>query len=266
MLIALATYKFLTTGQLLVLGIMSERANLNKQISELRLWRNPLIGSVTFGVHPTFWKLESVHYLTQHGVNLISERMDADAVIRHPKTGTVLFGQDYFHRISTIDVHIAMKEQSAWKGFELLFFLTYFDQVTSGKKNGYRAESSIKISENEYLIADGIAMLQTPKRKELYAIEVFNGNNTNRVHLSLLQHLKALSVGQPSKQFKLNYGSRVLCVFETESNMRSVMKRLNEDERFKKSKPYFLFNTLEEMKTNIFDGWLLFGGEKVNLF
>jgi hypothetical protein len=54
MLISLATYKFLTTGQLLVLGIMSERANLNKQISELRLWRNPLIGSVTFGVHPTF--------------------------------------------------------------------------------------------------------------------------------------------------------------------------------------------------------------------
>lgn len=54
MLIELATYKFLTTGQLLVLGIMSERANLNKQISELRLWRNPLIGSVTFGVHPTF--------------------------------------------------------------------------------------------------------------------------------------------------------------------------------------------------------------------
>jgi hypothetical protein len=54
MLIALATYKFLTTGQLLTLGIMSERANLNKQISELRLWRNPLIGSVTFGVHPTF--------------------------------------------------------------------------------------------------------------------------------------------------------------------------------------------------------------------
>jgi hypothetical protein len=54
MLISLATYKFLTTGQLLVLGIMSERANLNKQISELRLWKNPLIGSVTFGVHPTF--------------------------------------------------------------------------------------------------------------------------------------------------------------------------------------------------------------------
>ena len=109
-------------------------------------------------------------------------------------------------------------------------------------------------------------MLQTPKRKELYAIEVFNGNNTNRVHLSLLQHLKALSVGEPSKQFKLNYGSRVLCIFETENNMRSVMKRLQEDERFKKSKPYFLFKTLEEVKIDVFKDWLLFGGEKVGLF
>lgn len=109
-------------------------------------------------------------------------------------------------------------------------------------------------------------MLQTPKRKELYAIEVFNGNNTNRVHASLLQHLKALSFGQPSKQFKLNYGSRVLCVFETENNMVSVMKRLQEDGCFKKSKPYFLFKTLEQVKSNVFEDWLLMGGEKENLF
>lgn len=116
------------------------------------------------------------------------------------------------------------------------------------------------------MIADGIAMLQTPKRKELYAIEVFNGNNTSRVHASLLQHLKALSVGQPSKTFKLNYGSRVLCIFETENNMSSVMKKLQEDSRFKKSKPYFLFQTLEEVKVNVFEEWWLFNGEKVRLF
>lgn len=96
-------------------------------------------------------------------------------------------------------------------------------------------------------------MLQTPKRKELYAIEVFNGNNTSRVHLSLLQHLKALSVGEPSKMFKLQYGSRVLCIFESKNNMISVMKRLQEDERFKKSKPYFLFKTLEEMKADVLE-------------
>lgn len=48
----LARYKFLTTGQMLELGIMTDRANLNKQILELRYWKNPLVGSATFGVHP----------------------------------------------------------------------------------------------------------------------------------------------------------------------------------------------------------------------
>ena len=48
--------------------------------------------------------------------------------------------------------------------------------------------------------------------------------------------------------------------------MVSVMKRLQEDERFKKSKPYFLFKTLEQVKIDVFKDWLLFGGEKVGLF
>ena len=146
MLHALATYKFLTTGQMLRLGIMTDRANVNKQISELRLRRNPLIGSVTFGVHPTFGKLESVHYLTIHGANLIKERSDLGDSIRFPKGNTVLFQQDYFHRISTVDVHIALKEQSSNNHWKLLFFLTYFDKVSTQKKRGYRAESTIPIS------------------------------------------------------------------------------------------------------------------------
>ena len=53
-MLSLARYKFLTTGQMLGLGIMSDRANLNKQILELRYWKNPLVGSATFGVHPKF--------------------------------------------------------------------------------------------------------------------------------------------------------------------------------------------------------------------
>ncbi len=86
------------------------------------------------------------------------------------------------------------------------------------------------------------------------------------MHASLLQHLKALSEGQPSKIFKLQYGSRVLCIFETENNLVNVMKRLQEDERFKNSKSYFLFKTLEEVKENVFEEWWLFDGEKVRLF
>lgn len=109
-------------------------------------------------------------------------------------------------------------------------------------------------------------MLQTPTRKELYAIEVYNGMNVHRVHQSLLQHLLALKDGQPSKQFELDYGSRILCVFELESCKTQMMKRLFGDERFASAKEYFLFKTLDEIKENVFEGWCLFDGTVVKLF
>lgn len=99
----------------------------------------------------------------------------------------------------------------------MLFFLTYFDKVSTGRKKGFRSETFIPFAENDYLIADAISMIETSERKELYAIEMYNGSDTNRVHQSLLQHLLALIDGQPIKTFGLDYGSRVLCVFELES-------------------------------------------------
>ena len=109
-------------------------------------------------------------------------------------------------------------------------------------------------------------MLQTPIRKELYAIEVFNGMNVQRVHTSLLQHLIALKEGQPSKQFGLEYGSRVLSVFELEACKTHTIKKLFEDERFAFAKNYFLFKTLEQLKENVFEEWELFDGTGVKLF
>lgn len=109
-------------------------------------------------------------------------------------------------------------------------------------------------------------MLQTQFRKELFAIEFYRGEDTSRVHKSLFHHLQALAEGQPSKLFRLNYGSRVLCIFESENNKLMVMKRLCEDERFNHAKSYFLFKTLDELKQEVFENWEVFDGEKVNLF
>ncbi len=263
---ALATFKFLTTEQLLHLQIMSDRANLNKQIAELRNRSKPLIGSITFGVHPKMGKLESVHYLTPHGVFLLQDYFGEDYFIRFPKGNNGLFQQDYFHRINTINVHIAFKDWAIDNGADLLFFRTYFDKLSSGKEKGYRAESAILIQGTEYLIADALCLLQTPTREELYAIEMYNGDDTHRVHGSLFAHLQALKNGQPSKQFGLNYGSRVLCVFEKENYKIQAMKRVMEDERFATAKSHFLFKSLEELSAESFFDWWLFDGTKTSLY
>lgn len=96
-------------------------------------------------------------------------------------------------------------------------------------------------------------MLQTQNRKELYAIEMYNGTDVNRVHQSLLQHLLALKDGQPSRQFELEYGSRVLCVFELETCKVQTMRRLKEDECFALAKEYILFKTLDEVKEDVYE-------------
>ena len=196
---------------------------------------------------------------------MIKERLAPNAKVRFPKGNTVLFLQDYFHRIATIDVQIALQERAFNHDVELLFFLTYFDKLSTGKRKGFRAETYIPFGDNQYLIADALCMLQTPMRKELYAIEMFNGLNVQRVHQSLEQHLLALKDGQPSKQFGLEYGSRVLCLFELETTKTQVMKRLNSDERFSSAKEYFLFKTLEELEGNVFEGWCLFDREILNI-
>ena len=267
-LLALARYKYLTAGQLLSLGIMSDRANLNKQIAELRLRKDPLVGSIAFGVHPAIGKLENVHFLKVHGAEIVKDYLRED-VVRFPKNEGQFYQKDYFHRMNTINVQIALHEGiSKNDGCEMLLFLTYFDKVSTGKKKGYRAESSIQVSENDYLIADALCMLQTPKRKELYAIEMYNGDDTSRVHKSLFHHLKALSVGQPSRMFGLDYGSRILCIFELEVYKQMAMKRLFEDENktFAEAKFHFLFKSLEEIGQNAVEDWWLFDGTQVKLF
>lgn len=41
--------------------------------------------------------------------------------------------------------------------------------------------------------------------------------------------------------------------------------QLLKDSLFKLSKPYFLFKTLRDVKVDVFEGWRLFGGERLSL-
>ena len=263
---ALATYKFLTTGQLLILKIMTDRANMNKQLAELKNRSRPLIGSITFGVHPTFGKLESIHYLTSHGVCLLLECYGEQFTVKYPKGSNQIFQQDYFHRINLITVQIELYSWASKNEVSVLLFRTYFDKLSSGKTKGFRAESAIEIHGDNYLIADALCLLKTKRREELYAIEMYNGDDTSRVHQSLFGHLQALKNGQPSRQFGLGYGSRVLCVFEKDIYKLKAMKRVAEDPRFVSSKVHFLFKSMEELQTDNFFDWWLFDGGKVGLF
>lgn len=91
-------------------------------------------------------------------------------------------------------------------------------------------------------------------------------DDTSRIHASLFGHLQALRNGQPSRQFGLDHGSRILSIFEKPAYKELVMQRLKEDPRFTSSKAHFLFKTMDEVKSGNLDQWELFDGTKIGLY
>ena len=108
-------------------------------------------------------------------------------------------------------------------------------------------------------------LIKNKQTEDHYCLEVYMDDDTSRIHNSLFGHLQALQNGQPSRQFELDYWSRVLCVFDKPVYMKQTMTRLQEDPRFASSKAHFLFKTMEEVKAGELDQWELFDGALVGI-
>lgn len=269
-LLSLAKYKFLTTSQMVRLGIATQRSNIATSLSKLKAMHKPFIEQMNFGFFPGKGRVENFYYLKPKAKKALIEEMDIEEEKINTPIGTsTMFSSDYFHRKYTIDCHIAIEMSAKENGCEVLFFDRYFDKIGSNRKGGLsRAKTKIDLENGRYLIADGIFMLQTPKQKELYCLEMYNGKDTGRTYKQLKQYIEALVLGSPSIKYNFDRGNRILCVFEHESIMQAVMERLRSDSDFTNMKDYFLFKEYVKMveNINIWENWSNFENENKNLY
>lgn len=255
-LLNLAQYKFLTTSQMIRLGVATKRSNLSPHLRRLRDGSRPFIARMEFGTHPKQGRLEDFYYLKPKAKKaLIEELQMRPEEIKMPIGTSTLFNNDYFHRKYTIDCEIRTYQTAAQNGNEVVFFERYFDHTGSNRKKGSasRAKTKIDIDKDNYLIADGVFMLEMPDgERELYSLEMYNGKDTKRVHKQLRQYVQALALGSPSIRYNHKTadgsrykGSRVLAVFEHESCMRAVQERVANDVAFANMGELFVFEVLE---------------------
>ena len=270
---ALGKCKFLTTGQMLELGLKSDRANLNRELKIMRGWPKPPVANKNFGSHPSEGKLESVHFLTEHGERLLVEGLGLEqSEVRRPIGRSSLFYKDYNHRRNTIDIHVSLlKEQYAENG-KIIFFDTYFDQEGNNRRDANaRSKTKIDLEDGSHLIADAVTLWQGEAETMLFVIEMYNGKDTGRVERQLYQHLVALAEGQlvanVSREYKHSKGYRVLCVFEFLPQLQVAWQRLADNPDYEDAVEYFLAKPLDSLKKHPFQkGWLNFYGEKVDLW
>ena len=246
---ALARYKFLTTGQMLWLGIMTDRANLNRELKKLRDRKKPLLTTISFGVDPRIGKLENFHTLTLHGVSYLREQMQLPLEeIKHLKGTSTVFHRDYFHRLSTINFMIALDLWSIDQMKEITFFDSYFDTTGNANKDkNLVSKTRIDIPGQKSLYADGIFTLSSPEGNLLFAVEVYRGKDTARVMQQLRLYAYALGSGAINEKYDYGQAIRVLLIFDQPGNMEAVLEQLATDPFFEHVRPYFLLKAYQDI-------------------
>jgi len=280
-LLALAQYKFLTTSQLMRLGVTKNRSHLSRILSQLKADK-PLVATISFSkgnrgnktFDPHQEPYENVAYLLPRGVKTLMHEFQMQLQnINYPKGQDISY-KDYYHRHRTIDCHISLSASTQKNDLELLFFHRYFDKIGNNRTlKNLRAKTKIDLTNNRYIIADASFAIEAPKHTELYCIEMHNGKESKRILKELANYFEALQLGSPTKKYQQEYGckrgARILNVFTYPNTMKAVLRRIVEEKILHpKAYKFYLFKTWEEVKNggNFFEDWHTIGGEKARMY
>lgn len=257
----LGVYRFITVPQLQRLGIAKHKPSVYRILRRFQTFPRQLIEKKDFGFIAGVGNLDSVYYLTKRGAALLAEVQRVDlATIKYPK-GVQVFQNDYFHRVATIDVHIACRQWAASTGAIVDVFDTYYDKTGSNRKRSgdkLRAQTRVDLSDG-FFVPDAIILYtKDDGRRRLAAVEVHNGRDTGRFMKQMAKHIQALEEGAVSDKYGVQFGNEILWVFEHESTMYAAIRRMKERRDLMGFRDYISFNTIENVRTGFARNWRRF--------
>ena len=255
---SLARYKFLTISLLDALQIFKNKVSIYRAIAPLKDGKRPLVIAHSFGLHPSKGQLESLLYLTKYGKNLLIESGIDEAKIQIPVNKT-LVSTDYFHKVSTIATFVHMDIFLKSTSNHTIFYHYYFDKAKKEPNVRFRqAKNHIKLDHGKFLIPDAVTKFQYSQEKYLYLIEIHNGKDTNKILTQVINHIHAIKLGTTKEKYNHTSSNRVAIIFEYQSCMEALIKKMNDEPKLNKYLNLFIFNTIENMKSNFNENWLLF--------
>jgi hypothetical protein len=177
----------------------------------------------------------------------------------------------YFHRAATIDFHIELRLFAEQHDLTVEFFHSYFDS-TGANRSEHPEDRLQRLSkmplEEGFFIPDGIFAVHAPDgSRYLYALEVYNGMDTKRVHGQMEKHLIALGEGHLSELYHYPKAHRVLCLFESANALQAAEKRLREDPAFtEQMQRQFALSTLAGVREDFAGNWLFLERGRTTIF
>lgn len=264
---ALSEYRYLTTTQMLTLGLARDRGYLGQVLASLlsatrretTSERKPKeIGELDFGVKVGKGRLARMYFLTKSGA-LLLERLDPElAPVRFPAR-VVRFAPDYEHRVSCVDFHIVLTAWARLADQVVINYRHYFDWSQATAKGQPQPATRLHLSHRR-VDADALFLLRDNNDIERsFVFEMANGVDTGRV-LEKMQHLaRAIHDGSLNRalSFPANEAVRILFVFEHKRTAELVASRADSFPLLHKYAPHFLLKPFEYLSADTFrEGWM----------
>ncbi len=264
---ALSQYRYLTTNQILDLGIAKDRGHLGKVLASLLSAnrrsttgeRKPKeIGELDFGVKVGKGRLPRLYFLTKRGAQLLEMMAPDLAPVRFPAR-VVRFAPDYEHRVSCVDFHIALNTWATGADQVVTDYRHYFDW--SPARSGQTPSPATRLQLGHKRVdADAIFLLSDPTGvARSFVFEMANGVDTGRV-LEKMEHLaRALDDGSLNRalSFPQEQAVRILFVFEHRRTAELVATRADSFRKVHEYAPHFLLKTLEDVgDANFRQDWM----------
>lgn len=261
---ALKTYRYLTSRQLVRLGVYgSEKGLRDKILSRLREQPYPLIDSVDFGFVAGKGRLASVHCLTRRGALALANLHEVKLETISYPTGAIQFSRDYFHRLEFINLHISLRQWASTNGQEVEFFHCYFDSTGNQRReNSQLVRDTQVFLHGKPVIPDGnfrIAMNDGQRR--LFTLELHKGNNTGRILEQLETHAHLIEQELLPKKYQHPHDNYILSVHENAGTLEAVKRRFYDSPLLAEHYNYYAFNLADTLKEDFANGWHYANGE-----
>lgn len=255
-LMALSIYRFLTVKQFVKLGIGASEASVRKNIlPKLHRSRKPLAKKRKLGR-----TLPDVHYLTEHGVKYLAQvyKLPVEA-FPYPK-GQVQFGEMFArHRFAQIDFHIGFRQWAdSLDDVEILFTDMDFDIIGSRRQGTFTKKTEIRLPNDATpIVPDGIFGVNINGEPRIYILEVHRKTETKAVSEQLKRYIDVLETGAVAEKYGLEVSPLICSVHMKDNVLRGVKVSLLKTQDFELFKGAFLFNSVDDLTSELAKGWSL---------
>ena len=275
----LAEYKYLTVSN------MVSQLRLSKSIPSIRIELRELnrrfkfTGKVTnMSASHSLLKQgitrqirqEDLHYLTSKGARFLEDEFGYSLrEIRYPKKQRLSISNDYFHRVSSISMHVSFNKWLEKMSYESIDTLLYYDKRGKFKHIKESIESRIKLESGKTKTPDLVfAFNKENGEQQAYILEVYNGARPKYVLEETKEMVNALQEStELSKRLGIKKTPRILITCDTSTRLEKAMERIKQDNFFNYEvfNKMLFFNVDDTVWRDFGKGWINLQGEVFNL-